>query len=126
MTQEEKARRYDEAIEIARQYYNDRVMPIGTNFKLERIFPELHESEDERIRKELIEFVKNRGGFKREYIVWLEKRKSTVDINDVCKWLKKYAKCYVNGEYNDYHNCVEYDGTIDVDLMIERIKYNFG
>jgi len=30
------------------------------------------ESKDERIRKELIEFVKSRGGFKQEYIAWLE------------------------------------------------------
>lgn len=40
----------------------------------EHYFPELKESEDERIRKELIEFVKSRGGFKHEYIVWLEKQ----------------------------------------------------
>lgn len=30
--------------------------------------------EDERIRKELIKFVKTRGGFKQEYIAWLEKQ----------------------------------------------------
>lgn len=40
----------------------------------EEIFPELKESEDERIRKELIEFVKSRAGFKQEYIIWLEKQ----------------------------------------------------
>ena len=34
----------------------------------------LKESEDERIRKELIGFVKSRGGFKQEYIAWLEKQ----------------------------------------------------
>ena len=41
---------------------------------IEYIFPELKESEDERIRKELIEFVKSRGGFKQEYIAWLKKQ----------------------------------------------------
>lgn len=40
----------------------------------EKYFPELAESDDERIRKELIEFVKSRGGFKQEYIAWLEKQ----------------------------------------------------
>ena len=40
----------------------------------EEIFPELKESEDEKIRKELIEFVRNRGGFKQEWISWLEKQ----------------------------------------------------
>lgn len=80
MTQEEKARRYDEAIEIARQYYNDRAMPIGTNFKLERIFPELKEDEDERIRKEIIDFLElphPQFVGKRDHekwIAWLEKQ----------------------------------------------------
>lgn len=41
---------------------------------MNEIFPELCESKDERIRKELIEFVKSRGGFKQEYIAWLEKQ----------------------------------------------------
>ena len=55
MTVKEKAKRYDEALEIARQYWNDRAMPIGTNFKLERMFPELKESEeDEGIRKYIL------------------------------------------------------------------------
>ena len=98
--------------------------------------PELKENEDERIRKELLEHCKNQAkpyiqtGNKcpqiQSWITWLEKQKSTVDINDVCKWLQKYAKCYVNGKYNYYHHYVEYDGTIDVDSMIKRLKYNFG
>lgn len=46
----------------------------STKAVLEDILPELKESEDERIRKELIEFVKSRGGFKQEYIAWLEKQ----------------------------------------------------
>ena len=44
MTIKEKAIAYDKALEIARQYWNDRALPIGTNFKLERMFPELKES----------------------------------------------------------------------------------
>lgn len=82
---EQKAKRYDEAIEIARQYYNDRAMPIGTNFKLERMFPELKESEDEKIRKELISFVRGmlachdkpnaeRDEKYESWIAWLEKQ----------------------------------------------------
>lgn len=39
----------------------------------EFVFPELAESEDERTRKEIIDFVKSRGGFKGEWIAWLEK-----------------------------------------------------
>ena len=51
MTVKEKAERYDKALEIARQYWNNRAMPIGTNFQLQRMFPELKKSEeDEKIR----------------------------------------------------------------------------
>ena len=85
MTVKEKAKRYDEALEIARQYWNDRAMPIGTNFKLERMFPELMESEGEGIRKELISFVRGmlachdkpnaeRDEKYESWIAWLEKQ----------------------------------------------------
>ena len=103
-------------------------------YVLESLFPELKGNEDERIRKALIKFFTLSddnadyqccGVHYKDIVAWLEKQKSTVDINDVCEWLQKYAKCYVNGEYNDFHHCVEYDGTIDVDSMIERLKYNF-
>ena len=131
---EQKARAYDEAIERAKSYYNATENNSLAPY-LEIIFPELiKESEDERIRRNLLEEFKSYNDYNRELfegitvndiIVWLEKQKSTVDINDVCEWLQKYAKCYVNGNYNHYLQYVEYDGTIDVDSMIERLKYNF-
>ena len=43
MTQEEKAKRYDEAIERAKRMYSEK--------ELNYLFPELKESKDERIRK---------------------------------------------------------------------------
>ena len=71
MTQKQKAKAYDEALKVANKYKDTHIM-----FPLiqDEMFPELRESEDEKIRKELIEFVKSRGGFKQEYIAWLEKQ----------------------------------------------------
>ena len=43
MTEKEKAKAYDEAIERAKKLYSNRIA--------EEIFPELKESDDERIRK---------------------------------------------------------------------------
>lgn len=40
---------------------------------------------DEKIRKELVEFIKSRGGFKQEYIDWLEKQESVGEIVERCK-----------------------------------------
>lgn len=85
MTIKEKAIAYDKALEIARQYWNNRAMPIGTNFKLERMFPELREPEDtdEKVRKALIKLVTNHASMDLfieydihldEALAWLEKK----------------------------------------------------
>lgn len=74
---EEKAKAYDESLKKARDYYDKGYMMINT--ALENIFPELKESEDERIKKELIEFVNinTLSVEERHYrwIDWLEKQK---------------------------------------------------
>ena len=67
---EEKARRYDEAIERAKAYQ-------GLRSEIEIIFPELKESEDEGIRKGIIRCVKGNmpdNDFRKKYIAWLEKQ----------------------------------------------------
>ena len=56
-------KKYKEALEVAQKLYQD--CPNGKNDRLyhttdlEKMFPELRESEDEKIRKELIEHVKD-------------------------------------------------------------------
>lgn len=64
MTQEEKARRYDEALEEAKKWYE--VFVAGQNYPATDIkvsygwiFPELKESESEKIRKAIISFLKS-------------------------------------------------------------------
>lgn len=58
MTTEEKAKAYDEALEQARFYHGNCPSEPEKN-KLEEIFPQLHESEDEQTRKRLIDFISN-------------------------------------------------------------------
>ena len=83
---EEKAKRYDEAIERARLINNKgtwvRCGSTGPSI-CEQIFPELKESEDEKIRKWLIDYLNNRVlnlpyGAEKEAvsksIAWLEKQ----------------------------------------------------
>ena len=77
MTQEEKAQRYDEAIIKVKALYGQ---PLVDNTLLETIFPELKESEDERIRKELITWLQNTEGQVlpidryKAALAWLEKQ----------------------------------------------------
>ena len=54
---------------------------------IEEIFPELKESEDERIRKEIIEYIKT-GTYHKDWIAWLEKQNK--QKTDIPKW--KYKK----------------------------------
>ena len=102
MTQEEKARAYDEALERAQKATragSDVAMDI-----VQYIFPQLAESEDERIRKALVwhlkadvDFVSN-GVTKAECLAYLEKQKpaevdeSTKRLND--NWMKQYFDDY--------------------------------
>lgn len=60
MTQEEKARAYDEALKKAKDYFraNQKIGELEENDMLSDIFPELMESEKERIRKGLIALLK--------------------------------------------------------------------
>lgn len=77
LTTEEKAIRYDKALDNAKVIHKTirkELKPI-----IEKLFPELKESEDERIRKKLIEVVKGDmvvGGTKDKQlaIAWLEKQ----------------------------------------------------
>ena len=84
---EEKAKRYDEAIKKARNIVNSiNVGLIGKN-SFEAVFPELKESEDERIRKALIQFFlksavddeSTNGIPDKDILDWLEKQGDKVE-----------------------------------------------
>jgi len=85
LTIEEKAQKYDEAIKEASIAHKDEDRHLKAT--LERIFPELKESEDERIRKGLLYVIEHHPTLPteeaEEYIVWLEKQceqKPTTEI----------------------------------------------
>lgn len=82
MKQEEKAKRYDEAIKVAKsKIKNDKDHVLYEDDIIE-IFPELKESEDERILKNLKAVVK-------AYDMWAERG---LDMNDILAWLEKQGE----------------------------------
>ena len=93
LTIEEKAKRYDEAIERAKCIYIETAIPSATTKGIcTYIFPELKESEDEKIRKELISFVRGilachdkpnaeRDEKYESWLAWIEKQGEPVEIN---------------------------------------------
>lgn len=77
MTPEQKAKRFDEALERARIWKDKSGMPKDRQGILDDIFPELKENDSEKIRKEPIDFVKSRlAGFPEcdRFIAWLGKQ----------------------------------------------------
>ena len=78
MTQEEKVKAYDEAIKIAVVAYKDEDRHLKAT--LERIFPELKESDDEKIKEGLIDYFNNfhlqtfAGLEPKKILAWLEKQ----------------------------------------------------
>ena len=104
---EEKAKAYDEAIKKAESLYKAAEPMSGCNVLLETVFPELKESEDEEIRKELLTYFQNWAGNADSYfgatktkdiVAWLEKQKSSkAFIVEKDKW---YV-CIKNFEMSD-------------------------
>lgn len=43
-------------------------------------------------------------------------------LDKASKWIKKNIMNYRNWEYNEFHQCVEYDGSIDIEKMIKDFK----
>ena len=101
MTEKEKAKAYDEAIERAKKLYGNGIT--------EEIFPELKESDDDRIKKDLIQWVNEfpdiiwRGHYKKDIIAWLEKQ----DKKSSWKPSKEemdalYSLSYITNEYDGH------------------------
>ena len=110
MTTEEKARAYDEAIERAKELMNK-----GYYVLMPEIFPELKESEDERIRKWLIDTIKAVPDDSIEWekidksnvISWLEKQGEQKSVDDLTQQEAMdiaVAKCFEQNEQNPVDN----------------------
>lgn len=102
MTQEEKARAYDEALEKAKEILE----MTSDKSAIYTIFSELEESEDEKVRKEIITYLKSDLSHKtygdksiESWISWLEKQKDCIKLSnsaytsnrDVIEFANKYS-----------------------------------
>ena len=120
---EEKAKRYDEAIEKARQLYVAHPTTKSFISDLQDLFPELRENEDERIWEKLISYFSDIKGF------------STLEYNygitskEVANWLKSLKDRYAwkpsdeqmkfLWKYAEQNNC---DGSILTSLYNDLKK----
>ena len=86
MTQEEKAKAYDKAIRIAEALYKASESMSACNVIIETIFPELKESEGEKIREKLINtFNFYDPAMNSPYLLGINR-------NDIVAWLEKQGE----------------------------------
>ena len=82
MTQEQKAKAYDEALERAKKMMNSKRSVIVKKQALVTIFPQLTESEDERIIEEIkfavLQMKTSREDTRQRCLAWLEKQKECI------------------------------------------------
>jgi len=127
---EEKAKRYDEAIEKLRNAFFDNNSRMCEEYRkavirnIEPIFPELAESEDERIRKFLTKCVKENmfvksfmaDGFdKDEVLAWLEKQCTPAKLSE--EEQNRFAKGVLTScaiSFVDYLDAHKYKGKMCV------------
>ena len=110
MTPQEKAKRYDELTKEVKDFFEGKQkMPNDVDKTLELLFPELKESDDERIRKAIISGMTAIKGQGKETF-------ATIRINDCIAWLEKQGKQKSQGktalealkeEKVDNQNCIK-------------------
>lgn len=123
---EEKAKAYDEAIRKAFIAYKDEDKHLKAT--LERIFPEFCESEDEKIRKEIIDFIDTKtidsDERRNKWFSYLKKQSEPININPsefdlrLNKLLKQFetlSKEELISSLNFYLNVVQNNGTYKSD-----------
>ena len=100
-TIEEKAKAYDDALERAKAFE----MPEYKNI-MESVFPELKESENETIKKDLIAWFEEfpdmiwRGHYKKDILAWLEKQSEKLQGKSALEAIKE--------EKADNQNCINH------------------
>lgn len=111
MTPEEKARAYDKALEKARMYRDNAkaVEDYSAVARYENIFPQLRESEDERMRKLIIDRVRSATemteGLRELLLSYLEKQK--YDRMKPIYDARESFESALEKAWNDYHNGYE-------------------
>lgn len=109
-------KRYKEALERARKEWSNNLDGAYKNYRerLEIIFPELKESDDEKIREEIISALKwaNHKGVYNKHLAWLEKQEQEKHLSEPIKDYQGCFTCWNNAhDFKPKHlqRCICYD-----------------
>lgn len=134
ITTEEKAQAYDKVVNKLKRFIAQGVDPLITSADVQDFFPELKESEDERIRKRLIELVKelrklnptnaDHNAECSESIAWLEKQgeqKSVADFSELRTW-----KYIVDAVWTEKEGIGQYLDSPFTEEVARKLQKRFG
>lgn len=116
-------RKYKEALERAKKLHSE---PTGGTERIvcEQIFPELIESEDERIRKELIDFLWKEKIFLQEVHLSVENSPKYRFVMDAIAWLEKQGE---KNLANSAKICKENEEMFDMtEINLRELRDRFG
>ena len=109
--------RYEQALKKAKSIYRDATKEHCSHTDwLEHIFPEIQESEDEKIRNEIIEYIKSRRictphDIYDSWIAWLEKQKP-VEWNEEDERISDNCISFLNavpaGDATELNECYDW------------------
>ena len=90
---EEKAQAYESIFERLKEMYNNNKANVAARLKYEKYFPELKESEDEKIREAAIEFVRQNNSFNYRLGISKELQVGQMLLSEKLKNQKKQLIC---------------------------------
>ena len=93
----EKAKAYDKALEMAKKLIENEEtnVPVFYVDNIKDIFPELEESEDEKVRKALISILKS--DFEKDTTI------NDISVGDIITWLEKQKNCeYIKKDWLEH------------------------
>lgn len=131
---EEKAKRYELALERCRKLYNEaKANEYNSDIEdYETIFPELRESEGERIRKEIEQLIRDMkvcDQRRERWLAWLEKQGEPTEIdpsefdlrlNKLLKQFESLPKEELITNLSYYLNVIQNDGTYKIEKQGEQ------
>ena len=128
ITIEQKAQRYDEALEIAKTLYGSSEPMSGCNVIIETLFPELKESEDEKIRKGIIDFLWKEKIFLQEAHSSVENNPKYRFVMDAIAWLEKQGDKPAWSEEDEVKinrivACLENLNVADNDILLKDVDW---
>ena len=117
----------DEVLAWLKKKKYDRMKPIydareSFESALEKAWNDYHNGYEnvDKLEDDYVECAHAKG-FREGYLFGIGKQKS-LNISAASEWLRKHISAYMNSEYNEFHKCVEYDGSIDKERLINDFE----